>query len=201
MGDIKALADSGALKSAICYSLVRDSGLTIRPARRQWEMANSSGSGVVGEVDLIVTYLHTVIELKEVVVIRNPPVPLFLGIEWLDASQAWVGAVEHVGTVMFRDLFNLPVPSFPPVELIPERATYESEPRVVCSPLELIPERATYESEPRAVCSPLELIPERSAYEPEPRVVCSPLELIPERAAFEPEPRVVCSPLELIPEL
>jgi hypothetical protein len=94
----KALADSGALKSAISYNLVRDTGLTIIPARTQWEMANSSGSGVVGEVDLIVTYLHTVIELKEVVVIRNPPVPLFLGTEWLYAVQAWMGAVGHVGT-------------------------------------------------------------------------------------------------------
>ena len=91
------------------------------------------------------------IELKEVVVIWNPPVPLFLGTEWLDTAQAWVGAVGHVGTVMFRDLFNLSVPSYPPVELIPERTTYEPEPRVVCSPVEQIFEQAAFELVPREV--------------------------------------------------
>ena len=103
IGNLRALADSGAQKSAISYDFVRDAGIEISPCQRVWRVANGSGGGIVGQVSISVLYEHTQVQMDEVVVFRNMPCPLILGIEWMDAAKAWVGVVDHVGTILFGE--------------------------------------------------------------------------------------------------
>ena len=183
IGNLHALADSGAQKSAISYDFVRDAGIEISPCQRVWRVANGSGGGIVGQVSISVLYEHTQVQMDEVVVFFNMPCALILGIEWMDAAKAWVGVVDHVGTILFGEdvhpflssLSSTLSPlllSLPTEEQTPERMAFEPLPREMSSaiPSEQTPERMAFEPLPCELSSAFssEQTPERMVYEPQP---------------------------------
>ena len=103
VGEVQAVVDSGAAKSAVRYDIVAGTGLVIRPTRRKWMCADGFANGVIGEVELTVAYEGRLVRLPEVVVFKHLVEPFLLGIEWIDAANVAVMAESHLGVVVLRD--------------------------------------------------------------------------------------------------
>ena len=103
VGEVIAIIDSGAAKSAVRHDIIAGYGHKINPPRRRWVCADGFADGVMGETEVTVEHEGRAVHLPEVVVFKNLVEPFLLGMEWIDAARVAVMANDHAGVVVYRE--------------------------------------------------------------------------------------------------
>ena len=87
VGEVNAMVDTGAYNSVVTESLVHNrSAFDVRVSPSTWRSVDGRAIPVVGEVSLSVRYHGQVVDLNQVVVVKEAIYPVVLGMDWIRAT-------------------------------------------------------------------------------------------------------------------